>query len=140
MSGQTIREVILDMPLRIKYKSGYINAFELCPGTNGSYHYITGLKGEWLKPEKLMEDIDISYAHIEDWPPGATKTVEFYVGAPTNSVTGNKPYQRTPEELVLEPEVKKFMALDYEFTLENLRPIDVKSNWMQQQRELGYRE
>lgn len=139
-SGQTIREVMLDMPLRIKYKSGYINEFELCPGTNGSYHYITGLKGEWLKPENVKADIDIDYAHIEDWAPGATKTFQFYMGAPTNSVTGEKPYQRTPEALVLEPEVKKFMALDHEFWLEDLKPIDVKRFWIHKQQDLGYRD
>lgn len=134
-SGQSIRKAVFDMRLAIEYKSGFISHVEITPGTNGSYRYITGLKGEWTEPEKTAK-----YAHISEWEPGAVKTFAFYAGMPKNKMTGDEPYKRTPEMTELRPQLQKLRALDHEFDMKSLESINVLNFWKQQQRALGYRE
>ena len=139
-SGQIIRKAVIDMPLRVKYQSGFIDEFELCPGTNGRYNYITGLKGEWVKPDQYKSSLGVGYAKVTDWEPGEVRIFEIYMGSPANKVTGEAPFKRTPEELTLKPKVRALMALDYELDFESMQYFDVKDQWKQTQRELGYRE
>lgn len=62
------------------------------------------------------------------------------MGFPANKVKGEAPFKRTPSKLTLKLQLRALMALDFKLDFESMQYFDVKDQWKQIQRNLGYRE